>query len=153
MSIRFISIDCSLLLILLPFSKRPWSLWLLYFLLNILIAAMLPFLLGRLVQINAEVQVRVCSTICHVGVRTQKPYQHQFQDYHEVSVAAGVSQADIDQAQALLPAFNVSYTATSLVHFDVYLFTILSTGHFFNMDHSSFPDARQPPSNSFFCVV
>ena len=39
------------------FSKRPWTLAILFFLMTVIIAASLPFLLGRIVSIETEILV------------------------------------------------------------------------------------------------
>ncbi|KDR76711.1 hypothetical protein GALMADRAFT_225654 [Galerina marginata CBS 339.88] len=69
------------------YDDRRWSLWIVFFLLNISLSGVLSFLLGRVMDIN----IRVI---------------HQYQDYHEVAVAADISDQDIQQADILQSAFD-----------------------------------------------
>ncbi|KDR74467.1 hypothetical protein GALMADRAFT_71149 [Galerina marginata CBS 339.88] len=76
------------------YDKRPWSLWILFFLLNVLLSGALSFLLGRVVDISVHVI-------------------HQSQEYQEVAVVADVSDRDINRAKGLLSAFeNFTFTWT-----------------------------------------
>ncbi|KAJ7727961.1 hypothetical protein B0H16DRAFT_1894321 [Mycena metata] len=69
------------------YDSRPWSLVVLFFLLLVIIAGSLTFVLGRVVDISTLIE-------------------HQYEIYHEVAIAADSSDADIERANALDPAFN-----------------------------------------------
>ncbi|KAJ7047805.1 hypothetical protein C8F04DRAFT_1060170 [Mycena alexandri] len=69
------------------YDPRPWSLVVLFFLLLVIIAGSLTFVLGRVVDISTLIE-------------------HQYEIYHEVAIAADSSDADIERANALDPAFN-----------------------------------------------
>ncbi|KAK0189510.1 hypothetical protein F5146DRAFT_628992 [Armillaria mellea] len=74
------------------YDKRPWSLAILFFLLNVNLAAALPFILGRIVNISTSVS-------------------HQHTEYQEVAVKGDLSDSDISTTAALASAFN-DYTLT-----------------------------------------
>ncbi|KAJ7241979.1 hypothetical protein C8J57DRAFT_1367999 [Mycena rebaudengoi] len=69
------------------YDSRPWSLVALFFLLLLAIAGSLPFILGRVVDIQASIR-------------------HQSHTYREVAVFGDLSDSDIQRATALEPAFN-----------------------------------------------
>ncbi|KAJ7290676.1 hypothetical protein C8J57DRAFT_1276271 [Mycena rebaudengoi] len=69
------------------YDSRPWSLVVLFFLLLLAIAGSLPFILGRVVDIQASIR-------------------HQSHTYREVAVFGDLSDSDIQRATALEPAFN-----------------------------------------------
>ncbi|KAJ6543867.1 hypothetical protein B0H19DRAFT_1168706 [Mycena capillaripes] len=69
------------------YDSRPWSLFVIFFLLLVTVSGSLPFILGRIVDINALIE-------------------HQWQQYYEVAIAADSSDSDIERAIALDPAFN-----------------------------------------------
>ncbi|KAG5651681.1 hypothetical protein H0H81_007842 [Sphagnurus paluster] len=70
------------------YDRRPWSIFVVLFLLLVAIAGSLTFVLGRLVDINTTVL-------------------HQLESYEEVAVMGGNSDDDISRAAALRSAFNV----------------------------------------------
>ncbi|KAF8075860.1 hypothetical protein FPV67DRAFT_386387 [Lyophyllum atratum] len=69
------------------YDARPWSLVILFFLALVGIAGSSPFVLGRLININASVI-------------------HQYKDYDEVAVFGANSDADIARATELVPTFD-----------------------------------------------
>lgn len=69
------------------YDKRPWSLAIIFFLLNVILAASLPFIFGRIINIITSVS-------------------HQRNEYQEVTVKGDLSESDISNAAALAPAFN-----------------------------------------------
>ncbi|PBK73185.1 hypothetical protein ARMSODRAFT_881019 [Armillaria solidipes] len=69
------------------YDKRPWSLAIIFFLLNVILAASLSFVFGRIVNIATSVS-------------------HQRIEYQEVTVKGDLSESDISNAAALAPAFN-----------------------------------------------
>ncbi|KAJ7499386.1 hypothetical protein FB451DRAFT_1205266 [Mycena latifolia] len=69
------------------YDSRPWSLVVVFFLVVVIISASLPFILGRIVDIEASVQ-------------------HQLEKYYEVAIFADSSDSDIERATLLEPAFN-----------------------------------------------
>ncbi|KAJ7672817.1 hypothetical protein B0H17DRAFT_947419 [Mycena rosella] len=69
------------------YDSRPWSLVVVFFLIIVIISASLSFILGRVVDISAFTQ-------------------HQLENYFEVAIFADLSDADIERAAALEPAFN-----------------------------------------------
>ncbi|KAJ7667582.1 hypothetical protein DFH06DRAFT_983175, partial [Mycena polygramma] len=69
------------------YDARPWSLVVIFFLILVSISGSLPFILGRIVDISTSIE-------------------HQWGQYHEVSIAADSSDSDIQRATALDPAFN-----------------------------------------------
>ncbi|KAK0467718.1 uncharacterized protein EV420DRAFT_1742822 [Desarmillaria tabescens] len=71
------------------YDKRPWSLAILFFLLNVILAASLPFILGRIVNISTSVS-------------------HQHTEYQEVTVKGDLSESDISNTAALARVFNVN---------------------------------------------
>ncbi|KAK0237132.1 hypothetical protein EDD85DRAFT_770802 [Armillaria nabsnona] len=74
------------------YDKRPWSLAILFFLLNVILAASLTFIFGRIVNISTFVS-------------------HQHTEYKEVTVKGDLSENDISNIAALTPAFK-DYTLT-----------------------------------------
>ncbi|KAK0216216.1 hypothetical protein IW262DRAFT_1276633 [Armillaria fumosa] len=74
------------------YDKRPWSFAILFFLLNVVLAASLTFILGRIVNISTSVS-------------------HQHTEYQEVTVKGDLSESDISTTAALASAFN-DYTLT-----------------------------------------
>ncbi|KAK0216238.1 hypothetical protein IW262DRAFT_1449725 [Armillaria fumosa] len=74
------------------YDKRPWSLAILFFLLNVTLAASLPFILGRIVNISTSVS-------------------HQHTEYQEVTIKGDLSESDISTTAALALAFH-DYTLT-----------------------------------------
>ncbi|KAK0231351.1 hypothetical protein IW262DRAFT_1262876 [Armillaria fumosa] len=69
------------------YDKRPWSLAIIFFLLNVILAASLSFIFGRIVNIMTSVS-------------------HQRIEYQEVTVKGDLSESDISNAAALASAFN-----------------------------------------------
>ncbi|KAJ8488594.1 hypothetical protein ONZ45_g13895 [Pleurotus djamor] len=69
------------------YDARPWSLYVVYFLFLVLVSAALPFILGRLVEIDATVQ-------------------HQHTDFREVRIKGDLSDADLVQAQEQVAVFD-----------------------------------------------
>ncbi|KAK0237139.1 hypothetical protein EDD85DRAFT_771192 [Armillaria nabsnona] len=69
------------------YDKRPWSLAILFFLLNVILAASLTFIFGRIVNISTFVS-------------------HQHTEYQEVTVKGDLSESDITNMAALTPAFR-----------------------------------------------
>ncbi|KAK0237149.1 hypothetical protein EDD85DRAFT_599337 [Armillaria nabsnona] len=69
------------------YDKRPWSLAILFFLLNAILAASLTFILGRIVNISTSAS-------------------HQHTEYQEVTVEGDLSENDISTTGALTPTFN-----------------------------------------------
>ncbi|KAK0191490.1 hypothetical protein F5146DRAFT_1048998 [Armillaria mellea] len=69
------------------YDKRYWSLAIIFFLLNVMLAASLSFIFGRIVNITTSVS-------------------HQRIEYQEVTVKGDLSESDISNAVALAPAFN-----------------------------------------------
>ncbi|KAJ7727962.1 hypothetical protein B0H16DRAFT_1894322 [Mycena metata] len=75
------------------YDSRPWSLVVLFFLLLVIIAGSLTFVLGRVVDISTLVE-------------------HQYERYYEVAIAADSSVADIERANVLDPVFSQDFTLT-----------------------------------------
>ncbi|KIY63410.1 hypothetical protein CYLTODRAFT_432999 [Cylindrobasidium torrendii FP15055 ss-10] len=69
------------------YDARPWSLTVVFFLLCVAVAAMLPFILGRIVDITTTTE-------------------HQRLEYEEVKVKGDLTSADIERAAALESTFN-----------------------------------------------
>ncbi|KAJ6567347.1 hypothetical protein DFH09DRAFT_457648 [Mycena vulgaris] len=69
------------------YDSRPWSLVVIFFLIVLIISACLPFILGRIVDIQASIQ-------------------HQWEKYYEIAISADSSDLDIERATGLQPAFN-----------------------------------------------
>jgi len=74
------------------YDRRPWTLVILFFLLIVGVTASLSFVLGRIVEIDT-------TTV------------HQQENYCEVAVKGGSSDADIERARAITPVFN-NFTLT-----------------------------------------
>ncbi|KAG7096538.1 hypothetical protein E1B28_003965 [Marasmius oreades] len=69
------------------YDKRPWSLFIVFFLCTSTLAALLTFILGRIIDIETKI------------VRDRV-------NYHEVTVKGDLSVEDINRAAALTPIFN-----------------------------------------------
>ncbi|KAF4602489.1 hypothetical protein EYR40_005698 [Pleurotus pulmonarius] len=85
------------------YDSRPWSLYVVYFLLLVLLAASLPFILGRLVEISTRITV----------LRTQ----NQHIDYREVALKGDLSAIDLTRATELLPVFEHPILGWTLSHY------------------------------------
>ncbi|KAJ7163791.1 hypothetical protein C8R43DRAFT_1122758 [Mycena crocata] len=72
------------------YDSRPWSLVVIFFLLLLIISGCLPFILGRVVDIQASIQ-------------------HQWIKYTEIAISADASDSDIERATALRPTFNARW--------------------------------------------
>ncbi|KAF9526688.1 hypothetical protein CPB83DRAFT_769770 [Crepidotus variabilis] len=69
------------------YDRRPWSLWILFFLANVGLAGALTFIFGRLVAIQVHII-------------------HQYKNYQEFPVKGDITQGDIDRAVELNKAFE-----------------------------------------------
>ncbi|KAF7331706.1 hypothetical protein MKEN_00050400 [Mycena kentingensis (nom. inval.)] len=69
------------------YDPRPWTFYVLAFLIMVTISSSLPFILGRVVDIRASIV-------------------HQSDNYYEVAVAADLSEDDLSRAAALDGTFN-----------------------------------------------
>ncbi|KAF8954430.1 hypothetical protein BDZ97DRAFT_1865139 [Flammula alnicola] len=82
------------------YDTRQWSLWIAFFLVNVLLAGTLTFILARVVDIDVDIV-------------------HQHQTYYEVAVSADLSDADLKRAQDLQNAFQSDALAWTLVPFSL----------------------------------
>ncbi|KAK0205990.1 hypothetical protein DFS33DRAFT_1256607 [Desarmillaria ectypa] len=107
------------------YDKRPWSLAIIFFLFNAILAASLSFIFGRIVNISTSVS-------------------HQRIEYHEVTVKGDLSDNDISDAAALAPAFNNFALTWTLSPFSAHgsLPTIIS--YPWNNDSVYFAEASLP---------
>ncbi|SJL11073.1 uncharacterized protein ARMOST_14474 [Armillaria ostoyae] len=104
------------------YDKRPWSLAILFFLLNVILAASLTFILGRIVNISTFVS-------------------HQHTEYREVTVKGDLSESDISTTAALTSAFN-DYTLTwTLSPFDAHRSLPTAISYQWNNDTVYFSEA------------
>ncbi|KXN81637.1 hypothetical protein AN958_04098 [Leucoagaricus sp. SymC.cos] len=69
------------------YDARPWSIHIILFLILVAVSGFLPFIFGRLVNIDTEVK-------------------SQREKYHEARIKGDISDADIARAANLTPAFN-----------------------------------------------
>jgi len=70
-------------------SSRPWSFFIVFYVFLIFVAAALPFILGRVVDISTRLE-------------------HQLESYTEVTIWGDLSESDIAAAGSQLDAFTVS---------------------------------------------
>ncbi|KAK0436703.1 hypothetical protein EV421DRAFT_1979647 [Armillaria borealis] len=104
------------------YDKRPWSLAILFFLLNVILAASLTFILGRIANISTSVS-------------------HQHTEYREVTVKGDLSESDISTTAALTSAFN-DYTLTwTLSPFDAHRSLPTAISYPWNNDTVYFSEA------------
>ena len=87
-------------------SKRPWSLFLGFFVVLATLAPALNFLFGRIIVIDAFVSVR--ATDLPSFLYSLIIEQNQRTTYREVLIAGDLSQEDLDQATVQLGEFKVS---------------------------------------------
>ena len=80
-------------------SKRPWSLYLGFFVVLAILAAMLPFLFGRIVVIETFVRVRVITWFILNSLTFE---QSQRKVYREILVAGDLSEKDVHRAEILV---------------------------------------------------
>ncbi len=86
-----------------------------YFLLLVLLAASLPFILGRLVEISTRITVS-CPLIRIVSIPDQVlRIQNQHIDYREVALKGDLSAIDLTRATELLPVFEVDIHISRVV--------------------------------------
>ena len=88
-------------------SKRPWSLFIGFFIILAILGPMLPFLFGRIMVI--ETLVRVCATdlpLHHAFLMFKKS---QRMVYREILIAGDLSQHDVDLANNQSGAFQASW--------------------------------------------
>lgn len=95
------------------YSKRPWSLFLGFFVVLAILSPLLPFLFGRIMVI--ETFLRVCRTtnppLFSIFLTSE---QNQRTTYGEVLIAGDLSQEDVNRATSQLGAFQVSREQTDL---------------------------------------
>ena len=70
-------------------SSRPWSFFITFYVILILAAAALPFILGRVINISTRLE-------------------HQLRTYTETTIWGDLSESDITAADAQLDAFTAS---------------------------------------------
>ncbi|KAF8164850.1 hypothetical protein B0H34DRAFT_648623 [Crassisporium funariophilum] len=69
------------------YDSRPWALYIFFFLANVALAGLMPFMFGRFVDITVTVM-------------------HQHKNYHEVVVMGDLSESDLKRADDLQSAFD-----------------------------------------------
>ncbi|CAA7269011.1 unnamed protein product [Cyclocybe aegerita] len=83
------------------YDARPWSLWIILFLVNVIFAGVLPFVLARFVDIDVHIV-------------------HQYQKYYEITVKGDLSEADIKRASDLQAVFENYALTWTLAPFSVH---------------------------------
>jgi hypothetical protein len=95
-------------------SRRHWSLFIGFFIALATLGPMLPFLLGRIMDIETFVCVRI--TVLPLSLAFLSFEQNQHMVYSEVLIAGDLSQEDVDRATAQLGAFQVSQAVVLRSH-------------------------------------
>ena len=99
----------------LLFSARTWSMWIIFFLPNLIFSGTLSFLFGRAVKINIQVAVSlVIVTLFSIWNFHFLFLQHQHSDYQEVAVIGDLSDGDLNQANAIQDPFKVIRISLSI---------------------------------------
>ncbi|KAJ3509093.1 hypothetical protein NLJ89_g5402 [Agrocybe chaxingu] len=83
------------------YDARPWSLWIILFLVNVIAAGVLPFVLARFVDIDVHIV-------------------HQYQKYYEIAIKGDLSEADIERASNLQAVFENYALTWTLAPFSVH---------------------------------
>ena len=89
------------------FSARKWSIWIIFFLLNVILSGAMSFLLGRAVDFHIQVVVSLVITLSLILNFHFLFLQRQYQKYHEVIVSGDLSEDDLKQANNIEGAFDV----------------------------------------------
>jgi len=98
-------------------SRHPWSLFILFFIVVVVIATSLVFVLGRLINITTAVKVR--RSVFLFCFRFQKlthvVNQRQGEAYKEIAIGGDSSDNDISHATELVKLFDVCDRLLSLL--------------------------------------
>ena len=97
-------------------SRRPWSLFILFFIIIVVIATSLVFVLGRLINITTSVKVRHIIVLFYFRFQKLIHVVNQRQDeaYEEIAIGGDSSDNDISHATELVELFNVCNHLPSL---------------------------------------